>query len=155
MLGFVRNMKIFFSEDIFWFQSYRSWYILHGSLRLTFSEILRSSCMPCSQILTLIYHIYWKVCSLTDIWQLFSFCVSRDGAIEFYGLMALVCLLGLVWLLCFGLILIYSAKFRNGFLQVIYHIILYDKFSQKAKDFNSIYMLTLWEVTRTNLYLHI
>ena len=38
MFGFVRNMKIFCSEDLFWFQSYWSRDILHGNFRLLFGN---------------------------------------------------------------------------------------------------------------------
>ena len=53
MLGFVRNMKNFCSEDLFWFQSDWSRDILHVSLDY-FSEIPWSSYRPCSQI--------WQLC---------------------------------------------------------------------------------------------
>ena len=98
-----------------------------------FSEILWSSCRPCSQIWHLYvtyaeglftncdiwlvstcvagngrsfrntwFHSLWGVHDFThSLYMHYIICQSKDYV---YGLMTLVCLPGLVWLLCLGLI---------------------------------------------------
>ena len=79
MLGFVRNMKILYSEDLFWFQSYWSRDILHGNLRLLFGNsmvVIRALFTN----LTSLCPICWKVCSPTVTYDWFPVnLVNRDG----------------------------------------------------------------------------
>ena len=64
LIGFVRNMKIFCSQELFWFQSHWSRDILHRNLVL----ILGNSMVVIQTLftnLTLLCHICWRVCSPT------------------------------------------------------------------------------------------
>ena len=68
MLGFVRNMKIFCSEDLFWFQSYWSRDILHGNFRLFFGNYM--------------VVIQTLFTNLTPLWHMTGFqlfWIHRDG----------------------------------------------------------------------------
>ena len=131
VLGFVRNMKIFCSEDLFWFQSYWCRDILHGNFRLLFGNSM-IVIQTLFTNLTLMCHICWRF--VHQLWHMTGFHMcgrnlngrsfrntwfhSLWGVHDFthslymyyiichniYGLMTLVCLPGLVWLLCLGLI---------------------------------------------------
>ena len=72
-------MKIFCSEDIFWFQSYWNRDIPHGNFRLL-SEILWSSYRPCSQIWHLcVIYVEWSVQWLWHMTGFQLFWINRDG----------------------------------------------------------------------------
>ena len=76
MLRFVRNMNIFCSEDLFWFQSYRGKDIIHGNCRL----LLGNSMVVIKTLLTnltLLCHMCWRVCSTTVTWLVLG--MDRDG----------------------------------------------------------------------------
>ena len=75
--GLFKILKIFCSEDLFWFQSYWSRDSLHGNY---FSEIIWSSYRHCSQI--------WRFCVtyvegfVHQLWHMTGFqlfLVNRDG----------------------------------------------------------------------------
>ena len=112
--GFVRNMKIFCSEDLFRFKSYWIRDIFHGNFKLLFSEIIWSSHRPCWHI----WHFYITYVEgfVHQLWHMTGFrlynsivtsvtCGAgnahsfRNTWFHAYGLMTLVCLPGLVWLL--------------------------------------------------------
>ena len=72
MLGFVRNMKIFCSVDLFWFKSYWSRDILHGNFRLLFGNSM-VVIQTLFTNLTPLCHICWMVCLLTMTYSMTSF----------------------------------------------------------------------------------
>ena len=77
MLGFVKNMKIFCSEDPFWFQSYWSRDSLHGNY---LSKIIWSSYRHCSQIWHFcVTYVEWFVHQLWHMTGFQLFLVNRDG----------------------------------------------------------------------------
>ena len=70
MLWFVRNMKIFCLEDLFWFQSYWSRDILHGNFRLFYGNYMVVIHTVFTN-LTLLRRICWRVCSPTVTYDWF------------------------------------------------------------------------------------
>ena len=78
MLGFVRNMKIFCSEDlhVFWFQIYWGKDILHGNFRL----LLGKSMVVIQTLFTNLCVICWRVCSPTVTYNWFPVTVNHDGS---------------------------------------------------------------------------
>ena len=124
----VRILLILCSKYLFWFKSYWSRDILHENFKLLFRNymvVIRTLFTN----LTLLCHICWKVCSPT-VTRLFSSYLGINRATCWAGnshsfqntwfhslwgvhgfthyvfeLMPLVCLSGLVWLLCLVLIL--------------------------------------------------
>ena len=80
MLGFVRNMKLFYSEDLFWFQRYWSMGIIHGNCR----PLFRNSMVVIQTLFTnftLLCHIYveWFVHQLPQICE--SWLVPHVGQV--------------------------------------------------------------------------
>ena len=74
MLGFVRNMKLFCWEDLFWFQSYWVSDLIHGNFRLLLGD--------CKVVLQTLFtnvilrcHIYFRFYSPTMIYY---FWVNSD-----------------------------------------------------------------------------
>ena len=148
MFELVQNMKIFCSEDLFWFQSYWNRDIPHGLhfgnsmvVTQTLFTNLTPLCYICLMIcsMTVTYDWSWLVSSCFDeivtgatcgagiahsfrntwfhsLWGVHDFTHSLYIYIVYYWicqfkdyvywLMTLVCLPGLVWLLCLGLILL-------------------------------------------------
>ena len=73
MLGFVQNMNIFCSEDLFWFQSYWSRDILHGNFKLLFGN----SMVVIQTHLTLLCHKCWRVCLPTVTYDWFPVILGK------------------------------------------------------------------------------
>ena len=77
-------MKIFCSEDIFWFQSYWNRDIPYGNFRLLFGNS-----MVVIQILfinlTPLCHICWKICSLTVTYDWFPVVLSKSWRVPHVG----------------------------------------------------------------------
>ena len=84
MLQFVRNMKIFCSEDIFWFQSYWSRNILHGNFRLLFVNYMVVIHTLFTN-LTQRCHICWRV--VHQLWHTtgFQLCCSKPWRVPHVG----------------------------------------------------------------------
>ena len=140
LLGFVRNMKIFCSDYLFWFQSYWSRDIFHGNFRLRFwnsmvviqtmfttvtydwfpvilgesrrvphvgQEMLTLSGTPAFTpfreftISPIHYNIHYRMCQSKDyVYGLMTYLCA------WISLIALICLHGLVLLLCLGVIIL-------------------------------------------------
>ena len=77
MLGFVQNMKIFGSEDLFWFQSYWSRDILHGKLQTTFRKFYGRHTW--SKFDTSVPHMLKGLFTNCDVWLVSRYLVNRDG----------------------------------------------------------------------------
>ena len=73
-LGLVQNMKIFCSEDLFWFQIYRSRDIPHG-LHLENSMVVIQNLFT---NLTPLCHICLMICSLTVTYDWFAVVLSKS-----------------------------------------------------------------------------
>ena len=76
ILGCVRNMMIFCSEDLFWFQIYWSRDILHRNFRLLFgnSMVVIQTLFTNS---TPLCNICWRVCSLTVTYDWFAVILGK------------------------------------------------------------------------------
>ena len=74
MLRFVQNMKIFCSEDLFWFQGYWDRDIFHRNVRLLlgYSMVVIRLCL---QIWTSVSHVLKGLNSNCDIWLVSSYIV--------------------------------------------------------------------------------
>ena len=73
MLGLVRNMKIFCSEDLFWFQSYWSRDILHGNFRLVFGNYIDVIQTLFTNLTPLVSHMLNGLFTNCDIWRVSSY----------------------------------------------------------------------------------
>ena len=77
MLGFVRNITIFCSEDLFWFQSYWSRDILHGNFRLLFGNAM-VVIQTLLTNLTPLCRICWRVGSPTVTYDWFPVILRKS-----------------------------------------------------------------------------
>ena len=77
MLGFVPNMKIFCSEDLFWFQSYWNSDILHENFKTTFRKFYGRHTDLVYKFDTSVSHILKGLFTNCDIWLVHT--LFRDG----------------------------------------------------------------------------
>ena len=78
MLGFLRNMKIFSSEDLFWSQSYWDSDTLHGNFRLLGNSMVVIQTLFTN--VTLLCHKCWRVYWPSVTWQVCQLKLIVTGA---------------------------------------------------------------------------